>query len=295
LPLVTIGVPVFNGERFLSEAVESALAQDYPAIRVVIADNASTDATPEIAAALAARDHRVTVVRHPRNIGAIPNFNGLIDHATGPYFKWLAADDRIEPGFVRECIRTLEADPSAVLCSTAWHEIDERGAAIRQRVEHLSLTGTSAGQRIGRLICANEGNSLIYGVIRVDALRRTGRLADYYGSERALLAELALMGPIVELAYVLWAGREHPARSTHVRFDANWSPDLGLRSALVHPAIALTLVRIIVRSPIGWRVRGDASVRLLYCILRRARRLAPALVLQFRHAARAAARRRRPG
>jgi hypothetical protein len=288
LPLVTIGVPVYNGERFLAEAVGSALAQDYGAIRVVIADNASTDGTPQIAGELAAADPRVAVIRHPVNIGANPNFNDLIERASSPYFKWLAADDRIEPRFVSACVAELEANPNAVLCTTAWSEIDEAGAASHVRAEDLALTSPSPAERFGRLVCANQGNMLVYGVIRTDSLRRTGRLAGYYGSERALLAELALMGNLVELPEALWASREHPGRSAHVRFDPSWAPDTGPRSALVHPAIALNLVGIIRRSRLPRRTRGAASARLVYCLLRRSPRLMPALAAQLRQAAQTA-------
>lgn len=92
-PRVSIGLPVFNGERFLAEAVESLLAQGFRDFELIISDNASTDRTGEICRRMAERDPRIRYLRQVRNIGAPANFTHVFDEARGDFFMWAAADD----------------------------------------------------------------------------------------------------------------------------------------------------------------------------------------------------------
>src|SRR5262245_62697893 len=98
--LVSIGLPVFNGAQFLTEAIESILGQSYRNIELVLSDNASTDATPEICARSVTRDRRVRYSRLPENIGGLPNFNRVFSLATGKYFMWASHDDLLMPSYV---------------------------------------------------------------------------------------------------------------------------------------------------------------------------------------------------
>ena len=124
-PRVSIGLPVYNGERFLARAIDSLLAQDFVDFELVISDNASTDGTGEISRDYAARDPRIRYHRNERNIGAVGNFNRTLDLASGEYFKWAAHDDWCAPQFLGRCVEVLDDDPSTVLCFTAM------GVAIR--------------------------------------------------------------------------------------------------------------------------------------------------------------------
>src|SRR5919112_5909956 len=102
-PRVTIGLPVYNGERFLEQALDGLLAQTFTDFELIISDNASTDRTPEICQAYAARDSRIRYVRQPENIGAGPNHNILVPMARGEYFKWASHDDLYDPDLVAKC------------------------------------------------------------------------------------------------------------------------------------------------------------------------------------------------
>ncbi|MEO1000408.1 MAG: glycosyltransferase family 2 protein, partial [Pseudomonadota bacterium] len=112
---MSIGLPVRNGARFLDEAITSIRAQEFGDFELIIADNASTDATEEIARDHAAADPRISYLRQPRNLGAAANYNETFRRARGHYFKWAAHDDRLAPGFLGTCIAALEARPEAVL------------------------------------------------------------------------------------------------------------------------------------------------------------------------------------
>ena len=101
MPRVSIGLPIYNGENFLGDAVESLLAQTFTDFELVLVDNASTDGTAAMCERFVARDKRVRYHRNPQNIGGAPNFNlafQLADRA--PYFKWAAHDDRHLPDFL---------------------------------------------------------------------------------------------------------------------------------------------------------------------------------------------------
>ena len=122
-PRVSVGLPVFNGERYLARAIESVLRQDFADFELVVSDNASTDRTGEICEEYARRDARVRYVRNPRNLGAGPNYDRCFRLARGEYFKWAAHDDRLAPDYLSQTGAALDAAPDAVLCTTATAEI----------------------------------------------------------------------------------------------------------------------------------------------------------------------------
>src|SRR6185312_8647929 len=123
-PAVTIGIPVYNGERYLEEAIRSALGQTNGDLELVISDNASTDRTAEICRDYALQDSRLRYFRNPSNLGAAPNYNIVFSHARGRFFKWLAHDDLMTPTYVEKVTRVLEARPEAVLCNSVVAYID---------------------------------------------------------------------------------------------------------------------------------------------------------------------------
>ena len=121
---VTIGLPVYNGERYLRPAIESILAQSFPHFELVISDNASTDGTEAICRDDADRDERVRYYRNTANLGMSRNFNLTFERATGRYFKWAADDDLLEPQYLARCVQVLDRDPGVILCHSQVRIID---------------------------------------------------------------------------------------------------------------------------------------------------------------------------
>ncbi len=117
-PLVSVGMPTRNGEHRVPAAIESALAQRYENIQVVISDNASTDGTEEVCRALAAADPRIRYHRQPENIGLFNNFVAVMHLAEGELFCWLGDDDEVNPAFIERSAEVLVADPARVLATT---------------------------------------------------------------------------------------------------------------------------------------------------------------------------------
>src|SRR5262245_31410059 len=114
-PRVSIGVPVYNGERYLRECIDSILGQTFRDFELILSDNASTDATRTICEAYATRDPRVRYYRNEQNLGACRNFNRCVELARGDYFLWAAHDDAIAPEYLARCVEALDRDPSVVL------------------------------------------------------------------------------------------------------------------------------------------------------------------------------------
>ena len=108
---VTIGLPVYNGARYLAETLDSWLGQDYADFEMVVSDNASADETPAILADYQKRDSRIRMIRRESTVAAAENFNGLVHEVSRPYFAWSACDDLREPSFLRKLVTVLDQHP----------------------------------------------------------------------------------------------------------------------------------------------------------------------------------------
>jgi hypothetical protein len=256
VPRVSIGLPVFNGERFLVEAVESILAQHERDLELIIADNASTDATAEICRDFVARDQRVRYVGSDRNRGIAWNFNRLVDLARAPYFKWADCDDVIEPSLVGRCVAALDADPSAVLAYTWARYIDENGDTLRETVE-VPQYGSSANtvERVKGFLRLPATHVLeLQGVIRRRELSATCRMGPYATSDLALILELAMRGRFAEIPEPLFLHRMHDARASLAapspRERSRIHTEDGRAALLPRWRLAIGLARGVLASPV---------------------------------------------
>src|SRR5262249_48202474 len=219
-PLVSIGVPVYNGDAVLERALDALCAKDYEHLEIIVSDNASTDNTPKIGRAAAERDERVLYLSTDVNRGAAWNFSRLVHVAQGPYFKWAAADDLCRPEFVSTCVAVLEADPSAVLCYPRTSLIDEDDNVVDDFDDDLAYADESPIRRLGR-VCRHGGEyHAVFGVIRTDALRDTGLLGAFVAADIVTLAELSLRGRFCEHPDRLFLRRYHAGTSVIANPDA---------------------------------------------------------------------------
>ena len=213
-PKVSVALPVFNGENYLAEALDSILAQTFRDFELVISDNASTDATPRICAEYAARDARVVVNRNARDVGPCKNFDLAFELSSGEYFKWAAHDDLLDPTFLEKCVAVLDADAEIILCHSLTRIIDDDGNELA--VYDSGLRGASSSRqsrRFAALILSQHICTDMFGLMRADALRKSVRLeGNYHGCDRFMLAELALIGRFAQLPEPLFLNREHAAR-----------------------------------------------------------------------------------
>lgn len=215
-PTLSIGLPVYNGERYLAESLDALLAQTYTDFELIISDNASTDRTAEICLEYAARDARIRYVRQPVNIGAQPNHNAAIDLARGRYFKWASHDDLYAPDLLRRCVAALETHPEVVLAHSLDAMIDESGTVIHQAPYPLETDGPDPAVRLRSLLRTPGGNDF-YGVVRTEVFRHVGGQGSYHNSDRTFVAAVALHGPFHQVPEVLYYRRDHPDRGERAR------------------------------------------------------------------------------
>jgi len=212
-PKVSIGVPVFNAESFLEEALQSLLGQDFEDLEIIISDNGSTDRTEQICREAAASDARVRYLRSEVNHGLAWNHNSVLAAARGEYFKWAAYDDKHAPEFVSRCLDVLESDPAVVLVFSRTVDIDDDGVVFKKWPSLAKATADRPSERFRDAILNLRECFEIYGLMRVDALRSTPGHGAYPSADQVLLAEMALHGRFHELDEVLFFHREHPGRS----------------------------------------------------------------------------------
>jgi glycosyltransferase involved in cell wall biosynthesis len=220
--LLTIGLPVYNGEAYVAQAIESILAQTYADFRIVVSDNASTDTTAEIVESYAARDDRIAFRRSPVNRGAAWNYNTVFEGCRTPFFKWAAADDVLAPECVERCLDVLTKAPQAVLSFPWTLLIDGEGVPLREYRDPLATQVDEPPHRRFAHVVANVAmGNLVFALMRTEALRRTRLHGAYPSSDFVLLAELALLGAFLEVPEPLFFRRHHQGMSTL----ANESPE----------------------------------------------------------------------
>lgn len=219
IPITTLAIPVYNGERYIGALLDSVRVQDDDRLEIVITDNASTDATMDVVSTAAARDDRIRVFRATENAGAARNFNWAFDEARGEYFKWVAADDLIAPTFVSECRAALESDPGVVLAYPRAIDIGPDGETLQHWGDMQVAHGSSPSDRFGEILTDPKRGFPVFGLMRREQLARTSLIGSYTGSDLGLLAELAVIGRFHEVPGELFLHREHEERSTRAYTD----------------------------------------------------------------------------
>ena len=268
-PRVSIGIPVFNGEKYLQDALDSILTQTYSDFEVIVSDNASTDRTRDICRDYALRDRRIHYTRNEYNLGAAKNFNRVFQLSSGEYFKWAAHDDVIAPHFLIKCVEILDRNPSVVLCCSGVKIIDESGKILGPfHVELDHIVSSRPQDRFGDLIFADMWCFEVFGLIRAKVLEKTPLIANHIGSDRALRAELGLRGRFFEIPEYLFFSRDHPERSVRLmpahHLRAGWfDPANAERTVLPHWRIFFEYLRCLHRVALTRYERRRCQMHLL--------------------------------
>ena len=232
-PRVSIGLPVYNGEQYLSAAFESLLAQTFQDFEIIICDNASTDGTEAICRSFASRDRRIRYCCNPHNVGASANFNRTFELASGEYFKWAAHDDLCAPEFLARCVEVLDRDVSAVLAYPKAMIIDADSCELGPYTRKLHTDSPSPAVRFKELLKGHKCFE-IFGLIRRDALAKTPLIGGYANGDGVLLVRLAFLGRFEEIPEYLFFPRRHSDQSMSMlgnyrRYAAWFNPKLGTK------------------------------------------------------------------
>ena len=208
-PLVSIGFAVYNGEPYLTQALDSILGQTFTDFELIISDNASSDGTEKICKQYSAKDQRIRYYRNSKNIGGANNHNQTFRLARGTYFRWAAHDDVCAPELITECVAVLDRDPTIVLCYSMLTEINEAGEAIKTVSQQRGLAA-QPHQRFRELASREHNCEATYGLVRSAVLAKTRLQQNYTDADRTLLCELGLHGRFYEIPELLFYKRYHP-------------------------------------------------------------------------------------
>ena len=270
-PLVSIGMPVYNAERYLTQALESALAQDYANFELVISDNGSRDRTEEICRQFAERDSRIRYLRHAQNQGMPWNFARVVQEAKGEYFMWAAHDDLFHPSYIRKCLDKLSAHPEAVLCCTEINFIDADGLPhsdwSKKQYTNIETLGMTAPQRIHELI-SRTGWFATYGVMRLENAKKISLGLNVFGYDVILIEEMLLLGDFVKVHEPLFSYRITKSKSAEdYQTDFNAEDNLVPATKTPYSDLATNLLQTAYRSPLpsGQKVEIFADFLVTLC------------------------------
>ncbi len=261
IPKVSIGLAVYNGEKYLKQAVDSILTQTFRDIELIISDNASEDGTETICRAYAAQDARIRYHRNSTNIGGANNENLTFKLSHGQYFRNAAHDDVCAPTLIEKCVEVLDRDPSVVLCYTRIVQIDDDGNDIGLLDQRLASSNFPSA-RFRELYQWEHNCEATYGLVRADVMAKTDLQLNYPDSDRTFLCELSLYGKFHQIDEPLFYKRYHAGMSTNVFpdirermawFNPNFNPKQGFASP---PWLQFFhYLRVIAKSPLSQKER----------------------------------------
>jgi glycosyltransferase involved in cell wall biosynthesis len=196
LEKLTIAVPVYNDAQYIRRTVESCLGQ---AGQILIYDNASTDGTGEICAALAAQHASVRHIRHDENIGAFENFRKSLFDCETEYFCWIGSHDLIAPGYSLPILRCMEENRAIATGTGTITYIDEKDRKTGKVAKTLWASETAGKPAVDRAgLCATKIKDcfLFYGIHRTAAAQAAWSGQPCLGFDRAFLCRMAAAGEI---------------------------------------------------------------------------------------------------
>jgi glycosyltransferase involved in cell wall biosynthesis len=219
-PIVSIGMPIYNGQEYVALALESLLAQDFRNFELLISDNGSTDDTETICRRYAALDTRLKYVRQSGNYGAIYNFNFVLDSARGKYFMWASDHDLWASSMLSQYIEVLEAEKEVVLAYSRTWLIDRAGRQIELTSDHLDTRRMSRRQRYVHTIWNLNWCNMVYGLMRADAVTGIVAARAFWAWDLLFLAELSLHGACAQITEPLFFRRENRLSEDSLTDDA---------------------------------------------------------------------------
>lgn len=263
LPRVSIGMPVYNGARYLERAIDSLLAQTFSDVEIVVSDNASTDGTRDIIRRAAERDPRVRYSFNEANRGLVWNHRRVIALARGEYFMFAPHDDWFAEDYVERCVELLDARPDVTYAFSETILVDEAGQEVGRERVRQRVADASPSTRFWDLLVVQGGVNW-YGMARRELFARIAPYRPVPRSERIVLAELALWGPFALVPGRLYFRRVHDGQATALRrsrraeaavLDPRRTAGFRSREVVLVAEYALGFLEAVLRAPLGMRER----------------------------------------
>ena len=199
---VSIGMPVYNGARYIRQTLESLFNQTFRDFQITLCDDGSTDETVAICREFAAEDPRIQILINEQRLGGAKNFNHTFELSRGKYFMWAAQDDMFHPTYIQKCLTKLEQSPHAVMALSEIVLINEAGQRVGSAnpIDAINI-GTENMDIVQRLheVFRRTGWWAIYGLIRPEILRKTKLYRSEFAGDVILIAELLLHGEFAKV------------------------------------------------------------------------------------------------
>ena len=266
-PLASIGLPVYNGDDYLEEALESLVKQTYSNKEIIISDNGSTDGTQEICEQFASKYPFVKYHRYNENRGVAWNRNNAFHLTRGHYFLWFSHDDVLHPEYLEKCIKELEARNDTTIVYSQIRVIGPSGEDLHY--DESCLTDLDIDDVVERFKhCLNPqayNQSTIYGVMEKATMLATPLHGDYIAADRCLVAQLSLLGKMHQIPEYLFYRRKHPANINSSLDDmAVYQP--GVKVSYVYPEWKVISVQV--RTALSYEGSINTKIALLKEVLK---------------------------
>jgi polysaccharide pyruvyl transferase WcaK-like protein/glycosyltransferase involved in cell wall biosynthesis len=261
-PTASIGMPIYNSQRHLRQALDAVLGQTFSDFELIISDNGSTDATADICNEYAARDRRIRYIRQKKNIGAPRNWNAVLVEAKGKYFKWASGNDYCAPEALALSVERMEREPDIALCYGRTDLVDNDGNSLGLYQGDLDVGDARPSDRFRRILKDMALNNAQQGLIRTDVIKRTGLDRLYPGGDIPLMAEIVLYGRMILLPQVLLYRRFTPGTVMAMRSPAEvtliYNPEAKRPAKLLRSHFHWDNFVSIIRAPIGYAEKARA-------------------------------------
>ena len=269
MPLISIGMPVYNEGCYIRESLDALLCQTVKDFEVIISDNASTDDTADICREYAEKDERIHYYRSETNIGGIANFNRTFDLSNSEYFFWAAGHDLRDRTFISQCLEILEDDKSVVLCypTAKWLQCDRTFSEVIH--SHVETRGLGRFAKFNIVLWGLQYAYPIYGIIRSSALKKTGLIGNAkIGADIVLLTELSFHGTFAEVSEPLLYIRQSDDSGNWKQY---YSKSFGSQSAMPSSMYLFSnllgqFIKIIAKHGRTFPEKLGYSVAALFCM-----------------------------
>lgn len=269
-PLVSIGVPIYNEEKFIKNTLQSLIDQDYPNLEIIISDNASTDDTLDICKQIIGEKSNIAIHSCKVNLGAAANFRYVLEKSKGKYFMWASGHDLWAPHYVSDNVTLLELTPSAVISFGASIWIDENNKELDKLYGYTDTRGMRPVSRFFTIFWGNMNP--ILGLIRRSSLEKAKPIQSLVGADLILLTALVLQGDFVHASTAYWQRRDFRHETNHnEKLKRYRSADYGLTKSILDkcfPLLRLSceLLKNIISSELSKTEKITALIALLACL-----------------------------
>ena len=213
-PKVSIGLPIYNSEKFMSKRIENLLSQTFTDFELIISDNASTDSSVKICEEFMKKDSRIKLYVQDHNIGQFKNYNFVLEQALGEYFVWIAADDLLLPEFLEKNIHILETEKNIVTSVSKLKMFGEFTVSLKEKKNDsiLNKIEKKIKTRVAYMDCfpvSGEYNNKVcsffkkcrhsqvfYGLHRTDAIKKCMVTKSFIGFDTFYALSLLRYGDI---------------------------------------------------------------------------------------------------